>query len=263
MVVIVDLQGFKRPSNVFVLKELAIVKEGVILPISYIFKPPKTCHWDDLPSKYKRQNTWLTQFHHGIDWKSGSEDYENILSILTTHLKKADDIYVKGDDKKKWLEELLHPFADQYNITNIEDLECPCLYELKREYQCAHHTSKASYSCAVDNVKMLADWMSTTSFGEGSIEQSIQLYSEVKHLAMLKDSDIAKLPRAFIVNYCTRDIDIAFHKLPKYLQDDKEIQSYRRCRKHNVLNGNHDEFDGPPPLIKNCQKCQDEMISVH
>lgn len=183
MVVIVDMQGFKRPHNAFVLKELAIAKEGVTLPINYVFKPPQTCSWDSLPLKYQRQNEWLTRFHHGIKWDSGREEYENIYSILTQHLKRADDIYVKGEDKKTWLRDFLSPYADQYNITNIEDLDCPSFNELKKTYGCNHHIPTSDYSCAVEHVKLLADWMSITNFGDASADQSIQLYNEVKHLA--------------------------------------------------------------------------------
>ena len=50
-----DMQGFKKPGNDFVLKELAIVSlNDDDVPIVHLFKPPFS--WRRLTDKYKREN---------------------------------------------------------------------------------------------------------------------------------------------------------------------------------------------------------------
>ena len=56
---VVDLQGFKKPENDFVSKELAIlsINDSSEQPMTFIFQPP--CPWSNLPIKYIRMNFWL------------------------------------------------------------------------------------------------------------------------------------------------------------------------------------------------------------
>ena len=100
---VVDIQGFKQPPNEFVVKELAIaplysnVKPGV-----YLFKPP--IEWCRLPVKYKSQNCWLERNYHGLFWSSGEPPYEELENVLRSSPHDASVVYVKGLEKKQWLE---------------------------------------------------------------------------------------------------------------------------------------------------------------
>ena len=55
----VDMQGFKKPGNDFVLKELAFVSlNDNDVPVVHLFKP-LLCPWRRLTEKYKSENLWL------------------------------------------------------------------------------------------------------------------------------------------------------------------------------------------------------------
>lgn len=104
---VVDIQGFTRSSNLFVLKELtilAVADDGV--PITYLFRPP--CKWVRLLEEEKRKNRWLEKKFHGIPWNSGSIPYCSLIRILNHTLRDATKIYVKGLEKKRWLEDIVH-----------------------------------------------------------------------------------------------------------------------------------------------------------
>ena len=63
---IIDIQGFKRTYNEFVVIELAIVAlEDDVQPTAYLFAPP---HDWNLPNpRYKWENNWLTRNYQGIN----------------------------------------------------------------------------------------------------------------------------------------------------------------------------------------------------
>ena len=104
MAYIVDLQGFKRPINEFVLKEFAMVEVGnddAIQPINLLFEP--ICEWNALPVKYKRVNSWLERNYQGLLWDSRDVRYEAAGPIIRAILQHAQTIYVKGSEKINWL----------------------------------------------------------------------------------------------------------------------------------------------------------------
>lgn len=108
MQAIVDIQGFKRSSDLFVLKEFAYVEvdqdsEARVI----IFKPP--VKWKKLLKEEQRTNLWLSENHHGIKWESGWADYDDHRTIIQNNLKGFSKILVKGLDKKKFLREILPP----------------------------------------------------------------------------------------------------------------------------------------------------------
>ncbi|XP_051158540.1 uncharacterized protein LOC127279926 [Leptopilina boulardi] len=149
---IVDVQGFKRPYNDFVFKELAILPlQADAQPIVYLFEPP--CNWNSLPGRYKSENLWLTHNYHGIHWSVGDVLYDELRPILQDVLRGAKVIYVKGLEKKTWLEKYL------LNVQNLEDFDCLSLKKIKSELSttCTHHTLYTE-NCAVRNVRILRDW---------------------------------------------------------------------------------------------------------
>jgi len=150
MEVIVDLQGFWKPTNVFVLKEVAILRADTLTPIVYQFAPPFP--WRDLPTSYQKKNRWLERQYHGLRWNVGTLPYDTVKNVLTPLLRDASRIYVKGFEKTIWLQQLT-----DLNVP-IEDLgafNCPSLQDLQRDSACTHHPA----SCAAKNVTLLAKWM--------------------------------------------------------------------------------------------------------
>ncbi|XP_051162387.1 uncharacterized protein LOC127282257 [Leptopilina boulardi] len=97
---IVDVQGFKKPCNDFIFKELAILPlEADAQPRVYLFEPP--CAWNSLPERYKSENLWLTNNYHGIHWMSGDVSYDELRTIIQETLRGAKTIYTKGVEKKQ------------------------------------------------------------------------------------------------------------------------------------------------------------------
>jgi len=157
---IVDIQGFKRPNNQFVLKEFAIAFHANQTPRTFLFEAP--CSWSELPPPYQKQNRWLQQHHHGLDWNTGSIPYHQIKTILYCELKNTPIIYVKGEEKRLWLREILK--SDAFLIRNLEELGCPNLNNLlSSSSQCKHHShvQPQSVMCAGKIVILLAKWLQT------------------------------------------------------------------------------------------------------
>ncbi|XP_043484246.1 uncharacterized protein LOC122512469 [Leptopilina heterotoma] len=150
---IVDVQGFKKPCNEFIFKELAIVPlESDAQPRVYLFEPP--CAWNSLPGRYKSKNLWLTNNYHLIPWMAGDVCYDEVRTILQDALRGAKTIYVKGCEKKQWLEKYL------MIVHNLEKIDCPAFKNIKTELLpliCTHHIAQTE-NCAVNNVFKLRNW---------------------------------------------------------------------------------------------------------
>ena len=145
---VVDMQGFKKPGNDYVLKELAIAPlQGDEEPVVLLFKPPFP--WRKLTEKYKRQNLWLELCYHGIAWNSGEHDYDQIGTILRDGLQHAKKILVNDEDRKKWLERF------GFNVSNITEWGYPDLESPKQVTVCTNHNGAYKSMCALQNVKLM------------------------------------------------------------------------------------------------------------
>ena len=95
---IVDVLGFKKPGDDFVLKELAILcLSDNREPLVWLFKEPFP--WKRLTDKYRKENQWLENNSHGIPWipwSSGNVDYTLIDEIIRETLKDATRIIVRN-----------------------------------------------------------------------------------------------------------------------------------------------------------------------
>ena len=152
---VVDIQGFKRSYNDFVFKELAILPlQQDAQPLVFLFEPPCSC--SSLPGRYKSENLWMIHNYHGINWTAGDVPYEEVRPLLQETLRGANVIYVKGLEKKMWLDKYL------LSVQNLEEFNCPSLQKLKSQTlpytTCTHHTYY-SENCAVRNVMILRDWI--------------------------------------------------------------------------------------------------------
>lgn len=151
---IVDVQGFKRPSNSFTFKEIAIIAiEEEAVPSVYVFEPPYK--WISLPRKYRSKNTWTAFNYHGIPWEGGEIPYSEVQEVLRGALRNATKVYTKGKEKKRWLEKLIP------HVHNLEDNGCPALSVLRHSYSdvsCNNHPLCAEPICAASNVEYLRKW---------------------------------------------------------------------------------------------------------
>lgn len=159
---IVDIQGFKKPIDEFVLKEISIleVRENIAAdPITLLVKPP--CQWVDLPAKYKCMNSWLQRNFHGMSWESGEMSYEGAISFIRAILTLGTTVFVKGLEKKRWLDRIL--IGTSVSVVDLETLACPSLRKLTATIpaiRCSHHPNiLLKYNCSDGNVKALKSWL--------------------------------------------------------------------------------------------------------
>ena len=157
-----DVQGFKKPHNEFVFKEIAVTALGDDSQVSvFLFELPFA--WSSLPAKYKSENLWLERNYHGISRNSGEIPYYEFEETLRNILQDASKVHVKGFEKQRWLQRYLS------NVHNIEDLECPSLQKLYANVPCDNHDFWESYlisNCAAKNVIKLKNWL--TDFNKSS-----------------------------------------------------------------------------------------------
>ena len=103
---VLDLQGSRRSLNLFFVKEAAmILVEKDAKPSVYFFQPP--CKWKKLLHAEQSVNEWLERNLHGIPWEAGATPYCDVIKVFQDSLKDAAVIYVKGLEKKKWIQEIL------------------------------------------------------------------------------------------------------------------------------------------------------------
>ena len=58
-------------------------------------------------SECKSSNHWLELNFHGIPWSSGEIPYVKLVETLQYGLIDAKKVYVKGLEKKRWLQDVL------------------------------------------------------------------------------------------------------------------------------------------------------------
>lgn len=149
---IIDFQAFRKPTNSFVIKDLAILNTNDGSLELYTFKPP--FEWDMLPIKYKVENRWLENHYIHKEWTAGVVEYTELERILKK-LSEAKKVYVKGDEKFVWLKNYMN------NICNLEGNNALALEELRKidVFKCNNHAYKNNYvSCAECNVKAIYVW---------------------------------------------------------------------------------------------------------
>lgn len=157
MDIVIDIQGFRDLCGKFIPKEIAVV--GVASPIigHWIITPP--CPFEDLPENVKRENNWLSQYYHGIEWFDGEADLEYVVLQLREIARGSRHIYTRGVEKLLYLQRLL-----SRNINNLEEIspafknlpDCGCNC-------CPHHgfRQRSKFLCALRNANKLKYWLVT------------------------------------------------------------------------------------------------------
>ena len=106
MEIVLDVQGFKSSLNRFVFKGVALINlEDDSMPMVFYFQSPY--QWKNLLSQYKSVNRWLEKYWHGISWNSGVIPYDRLSETLKECCKDATKIWVKGEEKRQWVAEIL------------------------------------------------------------------------------------------------------------------------------------------------------------
>lgn len=168
----VDLQGFKIESNIFIVKEIAVLTQNTLF--HDVIKSPFP-YWN-LNCRDKKQMIWLAKNYHGLSWSAGSISMTELRRIIRPILRYISKIYVKGEEKVKWLHDILDCSEISINIINIESFGCEIKLHtnIKREIYsniCNKHSNH--FQCALKNVLDLSDWYLKTYLNEKSEINSI------------------------------------------------------------------------------------------
>lgn len=144
----VDIQGFVI-KDAFIPKELTFQKCGEDDFFTYLFKPIIPFLY--LTNAEKKQVRWLEKYHHCIQYSTGDMCIDRIRNILAPLNFKR--IYVKGREKKKFLEKYL----SNCTICELEsDINCPKF--IRQVNNCRNH--KYEYNiCSENNVKCLIKYL--------------------------------------------------------------------------------------------------------
>lgn len=149
--IIVDLQGFKNQNNEFILKELVIgTQEHTQI---FLVKPPYPFSFLTLE---ERKQVWWIERNRGYRWSEGYIDYREFQRLIKPYLAQR-TIYVKGEEKVKWVQELCD-HKDVFDITckgipnlnTLASLYCKDMFS----FNCFTHMKY----CALKNVICIRKW---------------------------------------------------------------------------------------------------------
>ena len=146
----VDVLYFKERDDGLTIKEMAIASvDSVENQKLYLFKPPFA--WYKLSKNFRRKNLFLELYHHGLDWKSGTLEFNSIIPILQSHLSDATRVYVHNNVIKEWIENYYFNVIDLSEIGSENDFFSTL--------ECIHHIRAYKTSCAFHNVKRMKQFV--------------------------------------------------------------------------------------------------------
>lgn len=251
MEVFVDFQGYKLSPGDLIIKELVIISTDGSIYEHILFKYP--FHSSYLTKKQlqsvKRQETEYL----GLQWDLGFRDYSDLKSVIN-RLKDM-SIYVKGCVKK----EILRKHVDGLKIINLEDYDCPS-FDVLSHYIIYDKICPFNHKnfCSLKNVMLMMQWWMEQSKVFNVISLVDKCVAKCEDLGFRTPSeDVLKyLPKSYIISRYGNYMDEIFHKLPKYLQNDDDIEKHRRCVDHYLSRAEAEcDWDGPNPKKMNCVSC--------
>lgn len=150
MELFVDFQGFKDSSNIFIIKEFAIVSTDGKVVQHWIVRSPYP--FATLDSKAKRQCTWTTNYYHGIHWKDGDITIQNLHRQVQLLMQDSVVVYVKGLEKAEYIKHFFKPslVIELENYPSLKLLHNP-------QVHCFLHRA-SNKVCALNNVLKLASY---------------------------------------------------------------------------------------------------------
>ena len=249
MDLIVDVQG--ACSSEFIAKEIALLRRNGEGLLHFIIKPPFP--WRDLDRDRKRQSIWLYHNFHGLTWSDGHIQYKDMEWMVQDILSGANKIYVKGDAKKK--------FIQKYFNGSVEDIEgYPSLNDCLMDKSCLMHSAPKN-RCSMRNVYMIKEMLDDNDKNcrveefMKDVNKGLKEFYGKGSLHSLNVEEIARLPKEFVLQSSERDVHHVWHKLPDEWRRDPDFIQCRRCLVHHPTGG-RTQYDGPAPMIKNCETCK-------
>lgn len=159
----VDLQGFMSNKERFVVKEIAIITKNIVF--HDIVKTTPTS-FATLDYVHKKQAKWIIYNFHGMKWHWGSITFQELRKTIDPILS-GKTVFVKGDRKIKWLEQIFGLKWGLCKTIDIEELNCArslcinngCTYD--NFNVCENHKAMKNQSlchCALKNARILEKW---------------------------------------------------------------------------------------------------------
>lgn len=134
MRLVVDIQGFKRENNQFIVKEFACY-DGKRFG-HYVFKSPFP--FEMLPPDLQRQATWLMKNHHRLRWNDGFTPLHKFGSILEYYTRAADMVYIKGHEKFMFIKKFCSvPLCELDEQPSLKMTSPKCFYHNNNIGVCA------------------------------------------------------------------------------------------------------------------------------
>ena len=136
-----------------IIEEMGFYIDGSLQVFS--FCPTKTC-------KPNKQTTWKTSHLHGIAWRSGKLNYDNLFTVYYDIKVMNAEVFAKELEKRRLLTRLL-----RQNVENLDDYGSPKIQDLVGEgktdkssicsnYPCRHRTR---LHCAERKAKVYGEWL--------------------------------------------------------------------------------------------------------
>lgn len=161
MDLVADIQCCMNADNVHVPKEVALLSLNDDFIGHWIVSPPYP--GKKLPISVKTTNKWLSHYKHGLEWEDGYITKPSLTAHLREISKKFENIYVRGQEKKKILENIV--FNGIIDIAEENhDEEQSSFSELPwSTTSCIFHATKLdpvnTYSCALNRATRLKNWL--------------------------------------------------------------------------------------------------------
>ena len=128
--------------------------------VNFTFKPPYPQNYCSITET--KQNNWLTNNFHNIQWEDGNNEYSKLNELIRTFKLQDAMYYAKGLEKCAVLSDL---FIVEFN--NLDDLNCPkfCTLWGENEHTCLSFTCssfpnkpKHLVHCAENKASLFYDW---------------------------------------------------------------------------------------------------------
>lgn len=218
MIVICDVQFFRNNDKSIILKSFScceLFNSNDIID-HFVFKPPFP--FSDLNLTRRAEARHVTHFYHHINWDEGFIPYNDMSALLRSYLSNATEVIVKGDEKVKFINSVLHK-----NLCyDVEKLNCPKLKDLKAGYSFFSSPPVSSL-----NVKVLRTWLNNLFKNSMErVDSSIKSFNS-SELSLMKSHDIYFLPAHFLIDKMERDnLKNCLKFLPPHLANDISIKKY-------------------------------------
>ncbi|XP_070171503.1 uncharacterized protein [Polyergus mexicanus] len=157
MDIVIDIQGFRDANEKFIPKEVAVIALDALFVGHWIIMPPHS--FGDLPGKVRHENNWLTRNYHSIEWFDGKANPKYFTTQLREITRQACYIYVRGNEKVNYLENLLS--RNVYNLEGISPAFKNLSEEEARGRYCGYHGFRkfGVFHCALRNAYKLKYWL--------------------------------------------------------------------------------------------------------